>query len=316
MNIFVGLTDHDWYTFLHDLRPDEVNFWWSSGETGFRALQPGEPFLFKAKAPYWAIVGGGFFVRYVSAPASLAWQAFGERNGVRSLFELRERINKYRKDSRLDPEIGCTILAETFFFPPEIWVEPPSGWSKNIVRGKRYSTDETEGARLWDRVVERIADPRTVIGPPHEVRHEPSPLAERVAGQRLGSWTRVRPRLGQGAFRLSVLDAYGKRCAVSGERVVPVVEAAHIKSFSEEGPHEVANGLALRADIHRLFDLGYVTVDPDHRFRVSSLLNTEYANGKDYYRFQNQRLMVLPNRREDRPAREYLEWHSDTRFRP
>lgn len=316
MNIFLGLTDHDWYTRLRELRPDEVNFWWPSGETGFKALRSGEPFLFKAKSPHLAIVGGGFFVRYVATTASLAWQAFGNKNGVRNAHELRERIGKYRKGSSPDPLIGCTIITEPFFFPEELWIEQPEGWSKNIVRGKLYSTGEPIGARLWDQVVANVADPRTVIGPKQTDASQPQPLTGISTENRFGAPVLLRQRLGQGAFRLSVLDAYGKRCAVSGERVVPVLEAAHIRPYSDSGPHAVPNGLALRADIHRLFDLGYVTVDRDLKFRVSSLLDREYANGKDYYRFQNQKLRVIPKRIEDRPALEYLEWHSDVRFQP
>jgi putative restriction endonuclease len=315
MNLFVGLTDHDWYKHLCDLGPDEVNFWWPSGKTGFRALEPGEPFLFKAKAPYRAIIGGGFFVKYVAAPVSLAWQAFGEKNGTGGPQEFRERINKYRKDASPDPEIGCTIIAEPFFFPEEIWVDEPPDWASNIVRGKRYSTTHPIGAHLWDQVVERIADPRTIIGP-QQAGSSRAAAPETTTGDRFGTPTLIWHRLGQGAFRLSVLDAYGKRCAVSGERVVPVLEAAHIRPYAEEGPHDITNGLALRADIHRLFDLGYVTVDRNLKFHVSSLLDSEYANGKDYYQFQNRDLMILPKRIEDRPALEYLEWHGDVRYRP
>lgn len=316
MQLFVGVTDHDWYTFLRDLRPDEVNFWWPSGTVGFRALRVGEPFLFKAKAPYRAIIGGGYFVRYVSAPASLAWQAFGEKNGTRNLTELRERVTKYRQDASPDPVIGCTILTEPFFFPEPVWIDEPTDWSRNIVRGKSYSTEDEIGARLWDQVVARMADPRTVMGPGLNEGQEEGTQAELFPSDRYGVARLVRPRLGQGAFRLSVLDAYEKRCAVTGERVVPVLEAAHIRPFSDDGPNQVSNGLALRADIHRLFDLGYVTVDKSYRFHVSSLLDSEFANGKDYYRYQGEELSVLPQKKEDRPALEFLEWHGDSRFRP
>ena len=44
----------------------------------------------------------------------------------------------------------------------------------------------------------------------------PDQLAERYGPAQL-----VRPRLGQASFRLAVLDAYGKRCAVTGERSCP-----------------------------------------------------------------------------------------------
>ncbi|MBX3142103.1 MAG: hypothetical protein KF875_15210, partial [Trueperaceae bacterium] len=98
MKLFVGLIDHDWYMYLRDRPRDEVNFWWPSPEQSFRALRPGEPFLFKAKYPHQAIVGGGFFVRYVAAPLSLAWQAFGDGNGTPDPRALLQRLRKYRKN--------------------------------------------------------------------------------------------------------------------------------------------------------------------------------------------------------------------------
>ena len=70
-----------------------------------------------------------------------------------------------------------------------------------------------------------------------------------------GAPTLVRPRLGQGAFRLAVTDAYERRCAVTDEKTLPILDAAHIRAFSAGGEHDVGNGLLLRTDIHRLFDL-------------------------------------------------------------
>jgi hypothetical protein len=64
MKIWVGITDEDWFDRLSALRPDEVNFWQPSGSRIFRALQPGEPFLFKLHSPKNSIVGGGHFVRF------------------------------------------------------------------------------------------------------------------------------------------------------------------------------------------------------------------------------------------------------------
>jgi putative restriction endonuclease len=85
MKIWVGITDYDWFSFLRGLAPDEVNFWQPSGNRRFKLLQPGEPFLFRLHSPRNFIVGGGFFFRYSALPCSLAWPAFGLRNGVADL---------------------------------------------------------------------------------------------------------------------------------------------------------------------------------------------------------------------------------------
>jgi len=59
VNLWIGITDGDWYRHLAGLRPDEVNFWRPSGRPAFKSLQPGTPFLFKLHSPDNYIAGGG-----------------------------------------------------------------------------------------------------------------------------------------------------------------------------------------------------------------------------------------------------------------
>ena len=66
-------------------------------------------------------MGGGFF-KFLRLPVSLAWEAFGEGTGARSLIEVRRRIGKYRPAPMVlndDPVIGCIMLAEPSFLPEE-----------------------------------------------------------------------------------------------------------------------------------------------------------------------------------------------------
>lgn len=67
---------------------------------------------------------------------------------------------------------------------------------------------------------------------------------------RFGEPFLIRPRLGQGAFRVLVTDLYRRRCAVTRERTLPALEAAHIRPYGSGGAHEASNGLLLRRDIH------------------------------------------------------------------
>jgi putative restriction endonuclease len=97
MKLWVGVTDDDWFQYLSERRPDEVNFWQPSGSRQFRTLEAGEPFLFKLHSPKNSIVGGGFFVRYSALPCSLAWETFGEKNGVQDIGQFIERIKRYRR---------------------------------------------------------------------------------------------------------------------------------------------------------------------------------------------------------------------------
>jgi len=111
-----------------------------------------------------------------------------------------------------------------------------------------------------------------------------------------------------------VTDTYERRCAVTREKALPVLEAAHIQPVAEGGPHNVSNGLLLRSDVHTLFDRGYVTITPDLRFRVSRRLKTDFDNGEHYYRLDGSAIWA-PRGSDERPRPELLEWHADTVFR-
>ena len=249
MNFFVAVTDYDWFQ-LHASKShvDEVNFWRPSPEASFKALNAGEMLLFKLHSPRNFIVGGGFFTRFVHLPISLSWEAFGEGNGVRSLSEMRDRIAKYRRvpiGPMENPQIGCILLAEPFFFREVEWIPVPSDFSLNIVQGKGYdSEDGATGKALWEAVTERLATRATANFDPVQR------LSRRSRVPAFGEPMIVRPRLGQGTFRVVVTDAYERRCAITGERTLPVLEAAHIKPYSAGGPHEAENGLLLRSDLH------------------------------------------------------------------
>jgi putative restriction endonuclease len=96
MRLLVAITDLNWFNYLSELRPDEVNFWQPSGSGSFRALSPGEPLLFKFHAPNNFIVGGGFFSHHTTLPVSFAWSAFGQKNGAATESEMRRKIDGER----------------------------------------------------------------------------------------------------------------------------------------------------------------------------------------------------------------------------
>lgn len=89
----------------------------------------------------------------------------------------------------------------------------------------------------------------------------------------------IRLRQGQPSFRKKLLKAYGEACAFTGEGVPWVLDAAHIVPYFGPKTNHVTNGLLLRSDVHTLFDLGLIAVDPTSRtLRVSALLKqTPYA---------------------------------------
>jgi len=302
IKLIIAVTDGDWFNMLSPKRDlAEVNFWAPSANS-FKALRPGELFLFKLHAPRNFIVGGGVFAHANALPCSLAWAAFGEANGARSAQEMRARIAKYRRADpadRSDFSISCRILTQPFFIEEAEWIPVPDSWSPNIVSFKTYSTDDPEGLILWETVHERMNRART------------SGMAEPAA--RWGEPQLVRPRLGQGAFRVLVTDIYRRRCAITNERTLPALEAAHIRPYADGGAHEASNGLLLRRDVHSLFDAGYVTVTPELRFEVSRRIREEFDNGKHYYALHGQEI-AKPDDPQLLPDRAALVWHNEQRF--
>lgn len=305
---FIALTDPDWHAFLSSQpQVDEVNFWQPHGNQRFAAIPRGHPFFFKLRAPQRAIAGFGFFERYEALPTRLAWEAFGPMNGAASFDELRERLVRLRRDDtavRGDFTIGCIMLSAPEFFPPDLWVDPPSDWPPSgIQRGKTYDLSSGEGARVFRECLDRAG-----IG-------AGSSTGDRVAkdSPRFGDPVLLRRRRGQGLFRFDIEEAYGGACAVTREHSRPVLEAAHIKPYALGGEHRIENGLLLRADLHKLFDAGYVTVTPDYEFRVGERLREEWNNGRSYYRMHGTRV-ALPTAGFPPPDRELLEWHASETF--
>ncbi len=303
MVMYVGVTDENWYQQLSVLKPDEVNFWNPSGRP-FKALQEGELFLFKLHAPRNYIVGGGFFVRFSTLPPFLAWQAFGEKNGTKTYNEFCTRLEKYRGRNSIDGayQVGCSILTEPFWFAENDWIPVPE-WSNSIVSGKRYYTDTEVGAKLYRDVLDRIPYTRQIEAT--QGTSEETILTNRYAE------SVTKHRLGQGAFRVLVTDAYQRRCAITGEKTLPVLEAAHIRPYGQDGPHSIKNGILLKSDFHTLFDDGYLTITPDLKVEVSKRLHDDYGNGRDYYKHHGQPLLIIPGQESQLPSREYLEWHNE-----
>lgn len=305
----IAITDYDWYTFLSQRRTwDEVNFWKPTTTQLFRAPEF-SPFLFKLKAPYRAIAGFGYFARYSTLPEWLAWDCFREANGCASFEEMHARLEKIRAKIKAAPqkglpEIGCIVIVGATFFSRDEWIPQPRDWAESNLRHTQYDLDIGEGARVWAECLAR-AKPKAAVWT--------AEAEQAMAPDRYGAPILIRPRLGQGAFRVSVTEAYKRACAVTEEHSLPALEAAHIRPFAKEGPHEVRNGLLLRADLHRLFEQGYLTVTPKYALEVSDRLRDDYHNGRSYYPLRGTRIS-LPAAEAERPARELIDWHNQNVF--
>src|SRR5262249_47275588 len=163
-------------------------------------------------------------------------------NGVESLAAMRARIAHYRRDANIlnerhDPLVGCRIITQPVFWSRDFWIKTPASWSRNIVSGKGFDAETSDGRHLWQAASDRLTG--------SEISSSSS------TPNRFAQPTLITPRLGQGAFRLSVTDSYERRCAVTGKKTLPILDAAHIQSYAAGGEHVPSNGILLRTDIHR-----------------------------------------------------------------
>ena len=309
MKLYLGVTDTQWFRFLRAEQPEEVNFWQPGGGNAFKVLPVGGPFLFKLKAPLNAIGGLGFFASHTRLPLSVAWEFFGRANGLVTYAAFRDKIMGYRRDGQPNPVIGCIVLADPVFFEQEDWIPVPADWSPNIVQGKSYDTATAIGKELWSKVQYTLQRYRWM---------ERQPEAKRMLVMEPGEpeYREVlsRVRVGQGTFRTLITDAYQRRCAISGEKTLPALEAAHIKPYAESGPHAISNGLLLRSDLHKLFDSGYMTVTPEHRVEVIGRIKEEFENGREYYRYHGKPMLILPEDLNRQPDPRYIQWHNEQVF--
>lgn len=79
----------------------------------------------------------------------------------------------------------------------------------------------------------------------------------------------------QEMFKRALLSL-DRRCVISGEEQVEVLEAAHIIPSCEDGPEFISNGIILRADLHKLFDKNLFHISPDGAVHLDSKISPSY----------------------------------------
>jgi hypothetical protein len=111
-------------------------------------------------------------------------------------------------------------------------------------------------------------------------------------------------RRGQKDFRERLLVAYDRRCAVTNCDVVDALEACHIVPYQGPGTNDVSNGLLFRADIHTLFDLGFIAVNP----KQMTVILSSKLDGTAYSELKGIKIRA-PKDLSKRPSQEALRMH-------
>lgn len=128
----------------------------------------------------------------------------------------------------------------------------------------------------------------------------------------------VKQRVNQLFFRNSILASYNNTCCVTGIQNTEFLIASHIKPWSidEKNRLNPQNGIAINALHDKAFESGLLTITPDFKIKISSLLKKQENSQtiQDYFLKYDNQLIILPSK--FLPAREFLDYHYNERFQP
>lgn len=179
--------------------------------------------------------------------------------------EREERVTKYEAyfaDSfiRLDREISTTQLKSAALRPSDqLSIE-----ELDLARLERLLSP-TGGEALDMAITASFVDtamPDEIEEHSIEEDGDSENSVPSMADDRKKILRAIRVRRGQAGFRRDLIKRYGARCLVTGCEVEDLLEAAHIAPYRNSSHHDPRNGLLLRADIHTLFDLHLLKIDP------------------------------------------------------
>ncbi len=301
----IAPTDLDWYRQLRvGPIPSLINFW-TPTPWNIKGLNTGDRLYFLLKAPVRKVGGFGVFAFYQNMTVQEAWQRFGTGNGVQSLVELVERTGKYvdlrslQSGIEANTMIGCIALSNSVFFDEQDFFAPEQrgvSFPRQVVKLKYFNGVDTAS-------LDSSARPETLIADTLQ------PFQLVTKNQRSYRAGLVGQRPNQSRFREAVLAAYAQRCAVSGETTGEILEAAHIQPYMGPDSDHIQNGIALRVDLHRLFDAGLITFSENLELIVSDLIISPV-----YRQLQGTKLDI-PQDRSLHPSLDALVIHREGVFR-
>lgn len=200
--------------------------------------------------------------------------------------------------ARLDPELkkrGITGLVNGSKLDEEIWSEFDGDWDRLAFESEKILAD------LQGTTVAEIA--------PEEDQLLPQGTIKEVT---------VKARVNQAFFRSTVLSAYEGKCCITGLSIPQLLVASHIVPWAlrEDTRTDPRNGLLLNSIHDKAFDLGFITITPDYKVRISSHI-THFSADKvtqEWFMSYSDKAINLPEKFI--PSKEYLKWHNENVFKP
>jgi hypothetical protein len=179
--------------------------------------------------------------------------------------------------------------------PPRWTGRPVIKWPAREINWSRWAVDAdfpVVGGMSPDRMPDEDA------APDHTSSKRP-PYIPQSDDARETTQRQIRERRGQHTFREDLRRRYGTHCLVTGSAVLAVLEAAHIRPYRGPNDNHPENGLLLRADIHTLFDLHLIQIDPE---TLTVHLHADIADSPDYATLHGRPLRVPAGMEPSREA--------------
>ena len=291
MAIWIRTVYPQWFDALSS-RPDlaEINLWTAAGRRSLEDAATGDFVLFRVKGRR-GIAGYGVFFNAAIYFADDAWDIFGPGNGAATrdtfLAQVKERYSA--TGTRLYA-LECHNIVEPIYFsalrrrlPEEALRRMGSGpIDEDSADGELLSAFLTDSnSASFDAAIQEAPRRRAPLG---------------------------QVRAGRSGFRIEVHKAYGRTCAITGETVLPSLEAVHFIADQFNGALLVSNATLLRRDLHPLLEQGYMAISADYKVLFSKWLPQAYPRCETYLAY-NGKPMLLPQDRNLWPDRRLLERH-------
>lgn len=254
-----------------------------------------------------------------------------ERNDITRRPEIWDVIRRHAARDRWVrlPELYRIVAEHVTLRPSDFGAAAPNSrqirWQRNVrnvLQHRKTPSKNRPAEILWDAPTQAYLIPRRpetlppaeLAAPEEEYVPEGAPgieidpleeiAAQSLADARKRELRAIVVRRGGSAFRGALLKAYEGRCALTATNGPPALEAAHIVPYRGPQTNHVANGLLLRADIHTLFDLGLIAVNPF----TYAMETAKELRGTDYEVLAG-RTVRLPVKADAQPSQRSLLYH-------
>lgn len=128
----------------------------------------------------------------------------------------------------------------------------------------------------------------------------------------------IKARVNQSFFRQSILASYNYTCCITGIQQSELLIASHIRPWGidEKNRLNPRNGIAINALHDKAFENGLLTIMPDFKIKISSILLKQNKNISivNYFVDYQDKEIILPSR--FLPDIEFLKYHNEERFKP